>query len=93
MASTLITNIRLLVNTRKQNQLLKGKQLAELPCIENAWLQVEDGIIVRYGAMEELKSFHHQLSSVMDSGGATILPAGAILIPFGFCCKPRGRIC
>src|SRR5258705_3151382 len=75
MASTLITNIRLLVNTRKQNQLLKGKQLAVLPWIENAWLQVEDGIIVRYGAMDELKSVHHQLSSVMDSGGATVLPA------------------
>ncbi|HMK27378.1 MAG TPA: hypothetical protein VK483_15205, partial [Chitinophagaceae bacterium] len=75
MASTLITNIRLLVNTREQNQLLKGKQLAELPCIENAWLQIEDGIIERYGSMAELKSFHHQLSSVMDSGGATILPA------------------
>jgi imidazolonepropionase len=75
MASMLITNIRLLVNTREQNQLLKGNQLAVLPCIENAWLQVEDGIIVRYGGMEDLKSVHHQLSSVMDSGGATILPA------------------
>jgi imidazolonepropionase len=75
MGSILITNIRLLVNTREQNQLLRGKQLAVLPCIENAWLQIEDGLIVRYGSMGELKSVHHQLSSVMDSGGATVLPA------------------
>lgn len=75
MASMLITNIRLLVNTREQNQLLSGKELSVLPCIENAWLQIEDGIIARYGSMEELKSVHHQLSSVMDSGGATVLPA------------------
>lgn len=75
MASTLITNIRLLVNTRDQNQLLRGKELSVLPCAENAWLQIEDGIIVRYGAMKELKSFHHQLSSVVNAGGATVLPA------------------
>ena len=75
MASALITNIRLLVNIREQNQLLRGKELSVLPCIENAWLQIEDGIITRYGSMEGLKSVHHQLSSVMDSGGATVLPA------------------
>jgi imidazolonepropionase len=75
MADTLITNIKLLVNTLKQNQLLRGKDLSVLPCIENAWLQIEDGIIVRYGGMAELKSVHHQLSSVIDARGATILPA------------------
>jgi imidazolonepropionase len=75
MTSTLITNIRLLVNTCKQNQLLRGKELSVLPCIENAWLQIEDGIIVRYGGMDELKSLHHQLSSVVDSGGAIVLPS------------------
>jgi imidazolonepropionase len=75
MASTLITNIKLLVNTLKQNQLLRGKDLAELPFIENAWLQIEDGIIGRYGSMEELKTVHHQLSSVFDAKGATVLPA------------------
>jgi imidazolonepropionase len=58
-----------------QNELLRGKNLAVLPCIENAWLQIEDGIIVRYGGMEELKSVHHQLSSVLDAKGATVLPA------------------
>jgi imidazolonepropionase len=75
MAETLITNIKLLVNTSGQNQLLRGKELATLPCLENAWLQIEDGIIIRYGGMEELKSIHYQLSSVADGGGVTVLPA------------------
>jgi imidazolonepropionase len=75
MSSSFITNIKLLVNTRKQNQLLRGKSLALLPCIEKAWLQIEDGIIVRYGVMEELKTIHHKISSVIDANGATVLPA------------------
>ena len=75
MAETLITNIKQLVNIREQNQLLRGKELAVLPCIENAWLQIEDGIIERYGRMDDLKSVHFQLSSVIDAGGATVLPS------------------
>ena len=74
MASTLIKNIKLLVSTRDQHQLLRGKDLSLLPCIENAWLQIEDGIIIRYGSMGDLKSVHYQLSSVMDAEGATVLP-------------------
>jgi len=34
----LLTNIKLLINTRKQNQLLRGAELADLPCIEDAFL-------------------------------------------------------
>jgi imidazolonepropionase len=75
MAEILITNIKQLVNIRKQNHLLRGKELALLPCIENAFLQIEDGIIIRYGHVEELKSIHHQLSSVVDAQGAAVLPA------------------
>ena len=38
MAAILIINIKQLVNTRTQHKLLRGKELAILPCIENAWL-------------------------------------------------------
>ena len=75
MPSVLITNIHQLVNVRKDDKLLRGSALAELPVIENAWLQIEDGVIVQYGSMEGLKSITHRLSSVIDSGAATILPA------------------
>jgi imidazolonepropionase len=75
MSSTLITNIKLLVNTREHTQLLRGKELAELPCIENAYLLVEDEHIVQYGRMEELKTSQHQPGTVLDASGQFVLPA------------------
>ena len=39
MSSTcIIINIQQLVNVREQSQLLKGAAMAELPCIEKAFL-------------------------------------------------------
>ena len=55
MSSLLITNIKCLVNTREQNQLLRGKELQHLPCINNAYLIIEDEQIAEYGSMEEAK--------------------------------------
>ncbi len=74
MAIQLFTNIKFLVNTREKNQLLRGTALAELPVIENAWLEIEDGVIERYGHMDELKSVSHRLSSIIDTKGASVLP-------------------
>jgi imidazolonepropionase len=73
--TTLITNIKLLVNTRESNSLLRGKKLAELPCIENAYIIIEDGAIAEYGAMTNLPTANRQLSSTIDARGATVLPA------------------
>ena len=56
MSSLLITNIKCLVNTREQNQLLRGPELMNLPCIENSFLLIEDGQIANYGPMEKLKT-------------------------------------
>ena len=75
MSSTLITNIKLLVNTREQNQLLRGKALAHLPCIENAYLIIEDDEIVQYGQMEELKTINHKPQTIHQASGQFILPA------------------
>ena len=54
MSSTFISNIKVLVNTREENQLLRGKALAQLPCIENAYLVVTDGRIAEFGKMAEI---------------------------------------
>ena len=54
--TTLITNIRQLVGIRKQNKLLRGKELAELAIIENAYLLVEDGMIAEYGEMSSIRN-------------------------------------
>jgi imidazolonepropionase len=74
MATTLITNIRLLVNTREKNKLLRGKELAELPCIENAYLLIEDDVIGDYGPMATLPERMGKIKNNIDAAGRFVLP-------------------
>ncbi len=74
MASILFRNIKLLVNTRNESKLLRGKELADLPCIENAYLLVEDDEIAGYGHMNELP-LHGLSATTYDASGQVILPA------------------
>ena len=74
--TTLITNIQQLINVREQNVLLRGKALADLPIIENAFLLIEDDIITDYGNMYELEIKVPQLPKhVIKADGQFILPA------------------
>lgn len=74
--TTLITNIRLLINTREENNLLRGAALADLPSIENAFLLIEDGIIAGYGPMYELELKVPELPKhVVDASARLVLPA------------------
>jgi imidazolonepropionase len=74
--TTLITNIKQLVNTRAQDQLLRGAALANLPVVDDAFLLIEDGIIAAYGAMYELALKVPQLPKVVtDADGQFVLPA------------------
>ncbi len=52
--TSIITNIKCLVNTRSQNKMLRGNELAYLPVVQNAYLIIEDGIISDYGPMDDL---------------------------------------
>lgn len=72
--TTLITNIKLLVNTRESNALLRGKELSDLPCIEDAYLIIQDGRIDEFGKLTNLSTENRQLSTI-DAEGATVLPA------------------
>lgn len=73
--TTLIINIKQLISTRNTFPLLRGKELAELPFIENAFLLVEDGIIAAYGAMYELELKVPQLpKAVVDAAGQFVMP-------------------
>ncbi|HUR66513.1 MAG TPA: imidazolonepropionase [Chitinophagaceae bacterium] len=74
MASTLITDIKLLVNTRQENKLLRGKELADLPCIENAYLLIEDGIIADYGPTGNLQHSPGSFENSIDARGQMVLP-------------------
>ena len=73
MSTTIITNIRQLVNVREENKLLRGKDLAILPSIDNAYLVVEDGIISEYGSMNNYDNWSEGAEEI-DATGQFILP-------------------
>lgn len=76
MSSSVITNIKQLLNAREQNELLRGAALADLPVIEDAFLLIEDGIIMDYGAMFELElKVPHLPKDIIDAHEQFILPA------------------
>jgi imidazolonepropionase len=71
----LITHIKTLVNTCDGSPLLRGADLAQLPCIDNAYLIVEDGRIAAYGPMEELNYRSSDFNTVRDAKGHFVLPS------------------
>ena len=72
--TTLITNIKQLVNVREESKLLRGKELSVLPCIENAYLLIEDGIIAECGEMKNLHPSTFKIQNAIDASGQFILP-------------------
>jgi imidazolonepropionase len=74
MASTLITNIKQLFGTRSKSHLLRGKELCDLPSIENAYLRIEDDEIAAYGQMAELETTNSKVEAI-DVRDQFILPA------------------
>jgi imidazolonepropionase len=76
MAAILLTNIKQLVNVRDQWGVLRGKELAELPCINNAYLLIENDTIVEYGTMEQLATTNRAWpAEQVDATGRLVLPA------------------
>ncbi|HSU27944.1 MAG TPA: imidazolonepropionase [Chitinophagaceae bacterium] len=75
MAGQLITNIRQLINVREKNELLRGNQLSILPCLDNAWLMIQEGRIASYGEMKELDTGKLNPAQLIDAKGQFILPA------------------
>lgn len=73
--TTLFTNIKLLANAREDFHLLRGKELSHLPCIENAFLIIEDNRIAEYGAMKDVRFRVADFTSHLDAKGKTILPS------------------
>ncbi|MFT3844634.1 MAG: imidazolonepropionase [Lacibacter sp.] len=71
--TVLVKNIKLLVGVQSENSLLRGKDLAILPCLDNAYLIVKDGLIAEYGLMDELWE-GDDYDEVMDATGQFVLP-------------------
>ena len=74
MATHLITNIRQLVNVRKENHLLRGSELAILPSVGNAYLIIENGMIAGYGEMKNIQPLLHNIEHKTDASGQFVLP-------------------
>ena len=73
--TTLVSNIKLLVNTREEFHLLRGKELSELPCITDAFVIIEDDLITEFGAMKDVKFRVADFTSHFDASGKMILPS------------------
>ncbi|MFZ9387303.1 MAG: imidazolonepropionase [Chitinophagaceae bacterium] len=74
MDTTLFLNIRSLVNTREQNTLLRGTDLAHLPCLNDAWLLVEEGFISDFGEMKNLPDRLRKHPRTVDATGRFLMP-------------------
>ncbi|NCU02739.1 MAG: imidazolonepropionase [Chitinophagaceae bacterium] len=71
----LVTNIKQLVGVHEENELLRGKALASLPVIEDAYLLINDGLIAAFGEMKELGAWSDAIEQRIDAGGQFVLPA------------------
>ncbi len=63
-----------MVNTRAESKLLRGKELAELPSIKDAYLIIEDGLIADFGMMEDLIHHARSFSESYDATGQFVMP-------------------
>lgn len=72
----LFINIKQLCGIQPSDKTrLQGKEMAELPSIENAWLRITDGKIAGFGSMTELNLTDGVSSAeVIDASGKLILP-------------------
>lgn len=70
---TLFFNIKELLQVREESVLkVAGIEMKTLPSIKNAFLLIDDKIIVDYGAMDDLINFN--ADRVIDARGQIILP-------------------
>jgi imidazolonepropionase len=77
MDKILIKNIKGLVQAGENiPKVRKGAGMQELPIIENAFLAIEDGIIVEYGSMDEWGGIVDWRGiEIIDAEGKYVLPA------------------
>jgi imidazolonepropionase len=74
MATQIITNIKLLAGTGAYILPVRGKQLAHLKSIDNAYVLIEDGWITGLGKMDDLSAIERKIPDQYDASGQTILP-------------------
>lgn len=75
----LIKNIKSLVQVREPGTLkVSGTDMKVLPCIENAWMAVDKGMIADYGSMDDFPGIEDWKGlEIIDAEGKLILPCYA----------------
>lgn len=78
---TFISNIKKLVNVRESFSVpLKGAEMSELPCIDDAYLIIDDGLILDYGRMldldaTQLEAMEVRADVVINADGKMVFPS------------------
>ncbi len=71
---TLIINIKELLQVREAGiTKVSGKEMAQLPLLNNAWLLIEDNLIAGYGTMDTCPETTG--TAIIDASGKAVLPA------------------
>ncbi len=72
----LIKNIKNLVQVRETSlETVSGKDMKVLPCINNAWLAIDNGLIADFGKMEDFPGITDWKDlEVIDATGKIVLP-------------------
>jgi len=74
--TTLLTNIKALVNVRENASYpLRGKELSQLPNIDDAYLIIEDDEIAAYGLMKDLALQAADFQYHFNLAGRYVLPS------------------
>ena len=71
----LISNIKELAGLHTTNQLLRGKELANLPTLANAYVIIEGEQIAAFGKMEELNKPVSAFADHFSAEGRMVLPS------------------
>ncbi|VAV86278.1 Imidazolonepropionase, partial [hydrothermal vent metagenome] len=70
---TLIINIKALLQVRDSNILkVSGKEMKQLPALENAYVLIDGTTIKDYGSMQDLNGIH--ADEIIDATGKMVLP-------------------
>jgi len=77
MSKILIKNIRQLIQVEDSpRKKVSGAEMKKLPLLEDAWLAIEDGIIVGFGLMKDWEGISDWRDlEVIDASGKLVLPA------------------
>lgn len=79
MSRLLIKNIKTLVQVREASVLkVSGAEMKELPCIENAWMAIDNGLIADFGPMKDFPGIEDWKGlEIIDAEGKIIFPCYA----------------